>query len=282
MISGKAGVGKTWFALDFEKVYYIDTEGGAVRARYREKLQASDGVYMGKEQGSQDFQVVIEEIKALATTTHHYKTLVIDSFSQLYNTAAAIAEEKFGNSFGRDKKEANRPTRQLLRWLEALDMTVIFICHQKDKWERRGGEVVQSGSTFDGFDKMEYMLDLWIEADKKGKDNRFFIVKKSRIYSFPEGDQFPLEYVTFSELYGKEVIEKEPVPVKMATPAQVGELVGLLDIVKIEPEQTEKWKRKANVDSWEEMTESQVLACLSFLKKKIAGTGDPKLEKEVN
>src|SRR5689334_16532920 len=113
LISGKSGVGKTWFALEFPGVYYIDTEGGAVREQYREKLIKSGGVYMGKDEGSQDFQTVIEEIKALATTKHEYKTLVIDSFSHLYNLAAAIAEEKIGNEFGRDKKEANRPTRQL-------------------------------------------------------------------------------------------------------------------------------------------------------------------------
>ena len=111
LISGKSGVGKTMFALSFPKVYYIDTEGGAVRAQYKEKLIASGGAYLGKEEGSQDFQVVIDEIKTLATTKHDFNTLVIDSFSFLYNLAAAKAEEKSGSDFGKDKKEAKPKAR---------------------------------------------------------------------------------------------------------------------------------------------------------------------------
>lgn len=155
MISGKSGVGKTLFAISFEKPYFIDSEGGAVREQYMDRLLRAEGAYFGKEQGSQDFHMVIEEIKTLATSKHNYKTLVIDSFSKLYNMAAAIAEESVGNDYGRDKKEANKPTRQLIRWLEKIDMTVILICHQKEKWERKGKEIINVGSTFDGWEKLE-------------------------------------------------------------------------------------------------------------------------------
>ena len=34
LISGPAGVGKTWVSLDFPSVYYIDCEQGAERDRY--------------------------------------------------------------------------------------------------------------------------------------------------------------------------------------------------------------------------------------------------------
>jgi DNA polymerase III delta prime subunit len=169
LISGPSGVGKTTFGLEFPKPYLIDVEGGAVREQYTKKLIASGGAYFGKEQGSQDFKLVIEEIKALATSKHDYKTLIIDSFTKLYNMAAAIAEETVGNDFGRDKKEANKPTRQLIRWLEKIDMTVILICHMKPKYERQGKEIVYAGTTFDGWDKLEYDLDLWIEIHKTGK-----------------------------------------------------------------------------------------------------------------
>ena len=39
MISGKSGVGKTMFALDFPAVYFIDVEGGASRKQYVEKMK---------------------------------------------------------------------------------------------------------------------------------------------------------------------------------------------------------------------------------------------------
>ena len=270
MISGKAGVGKTFFALAFPSAYYIDTEGGAVRKQYREKLITAGGAYMGKDQGSQDFNTVIDELKVLATTRHGYKTLIIDSFSHLYNLAAAIAEEKIGNDFGRDKKEANRPTRQLMRWIDNLDMNVILVCHQKDKWERKGKDIINSGTTFDGFDKMEFILDLWVEINKLGRE-RTFIVKKSRIDSLPEGLEMPLEYGKFAELYGKSIIEKPSEPIRMATAEHVAELNTLLSVINVDKAETDKWLTKAKVDSFEEMTEEHIASCINFLKKKLAG-----------
>jgi hypothetical protein len=268
MISGRSGVGKSIFALSFETPYYIDIEGGASREQYMKKLIDNKGAYFGKEQGSQDFAMVIEQVKELATTKHPYKTLVIDSFSKLYNTAAAIAEEKIGNDYGRDRKEANKPSRQLLRWLDKLDMTVILICHLKDKWERRGKDTVYVGTTFDGFDKFEYDLDLWIEVIKTGQE-RSFIVKKSRVQSFPEGKEYPLDYKKFVELYGKEVIDAEATPLIMATPEQVAEMRRLVEIVRLDEETKSKWLSKANADDWAEMSTDQIAKCIGFIKSKI-------------
>lgn len=270
MVSGKSGVGKTMFSLDFPAVYFIDSESGGVRKQYREKMLKHGAGYMGKDQGSQDFKTVIDEIKMLGTTKHEFKTLVIDSFSYLYNLAAAIAEEKTGSDFGRDKKEANKPTRQLIRWIENLDMNVILICHSKDKWTRKGSEIVCEGTTFDGFDKMEYILDLWIEIEKRGT-KRFFIVKKSRINNFPESEIFPLEYKKFAELYGEEVLEKQSKPVEMATKEQVIELNRIIDILKLPPEITGKWFEKAGATCFEDFTAEQITKSIDYVKKLIKG-----------
>jgi len=75
LVFGKAGVGKTFTSLDFPKCYYIDAENGASRSHYTDKLDKAGGVYLGVEQGSQDFSEVIEQVKALATEKHEYKTL---------------------------------------------------------------------------------------------------------------------------------------------------------------------------------------------------------------
>lgn len=268
LISGRSGVGKTWFSLEFPKPYYIDTEGGAVRHQYRDRLIEQGGAYFGKDQNSQDFQTVIDEIKSLATTKHEYKTLIIDSFSHLYNTAAAIAEEKIGNDFGRDKKEANRPSRQLLRWLENIDMTVILICHHRDKWERRGRDIINTGTTFDGFDKLEYVLDLWLEVIKNG-NNRIIAVKKSRIESLPEEREFSCDYKIFAEIYGKEIIEKQSKPIVIASSDDVKNLEMLIKILNIPKETTEKWLEKAKVETFAEMEKSKIESCIKSLEKKL-------------
>lgn len=266
MISGESGVGKTFFALDFPKPYLIDSEGGATREQYQEKLKKSGGAYFGKEEGSQDFKSVIEEVKQLCTTKHEYKTLIIDSFTYLYMLEASEAEAKGGSDFGRDKKMANIPTRQLISVLEKCDLNIILVCHSKTKWERRGKDIIDTGSTFDGYDKLEYILDLWVEILKGGKT---FQVKKSRVQSLIQGDSYPLSYEKFAELYGKETVERESVPVTLANSAQLTQLAGLIEALNITEEQQEKNLKKFNAETWAELTESDIQIVIESLQKKI-------------
>ena len=266
LISGESGVGKTFFSLDFPKPYLIDTESGATRSQYQEKLKKVGGVYFGKEEGSQDFNAIIDEVKALTTTKHDYKTLIIDSFSYVYLLEAAEAELKGGSEFGRDKKEANKPTRQLIRWLDKLDMNVIIICHSKGKWKKVGKEVVGDGTTFDGYDKLEYILDLWIEILPGGKT---FSVRKSRIESLRQGDSMPLAYDKFADVYGKTIIEKDAVPVVLANYAQLEQLRGLIESMNISQESQDKVMKTLDVDTWEELTEDQCQKVIVSLQDKI-------------
>lgn len=266
MISGESGVGKTFFALDFKKPILCDCEGGATRSQYQEKLKKSGGMYFGKEQGSQNFQEVIKLVKELTTQKHDFKTLIIDSFSYLYMLEASEAEAKGGSDFGRDKKMANIPTRQLMSALEKIDLTVILITHSKDKWERKGKDILNVGTTFDGWEKMEYTLDLWIELLKGGKT---FVVKKSRIASLPQGDSFPLSYDRFAELYGKEVLEKEATPIALSSPEQINRLNKLIEGLKIDQETQDKWFKKCNVESFEEMSSEQIQSLITFCEKRV-------------
>lgn len=270
LVSGESGVGKTMFALDFYKPYLFDTEGGATREQYQAKLKKNGGVYFGKEQGSQDFQTVINETKALCTEKHPYVTAIYDSFTYLYMLEAAIAEADKGSDFGRDKKMANIPTRQLISTLEKLDMNVILVCHSKDKWERKTSngkeQIINAGSTFDGYDKLEYILDLWIEILKGGKT---FMVRKSRIKSFVQGNSYPLSYDKFAELYGREVIEKESVPMILANSAQLTQLAGLIEALNISIEQQEKVLKSFDAEKFDDLTEEQIQKVIESLQKKI-------------
>lgn len=266
MIYGESGVGKTFFALDFPKPYLIDTEGGATREQYQSKLKKVGGAYFGKEEGSQDFKAVINEVKELCTTKHEYKTLIIDSFTYLYMLEAAEAEAKGGSDFGRDKKAANVPTRQLISQLEKCDLNVILICHSKQSWERRGKDIINTGTTFDGYEKLEYILDLAIEIIKGGKT---FYVKKSRITGLPQGDSFPLSYDKFADIYGRAVVEAEAVPVTLATSQEVERLKQLVEGLKVEPETVDKWLAKCGVESYEEMTHEQINSLIQYCEKQV-------------
>ncbi len=269
MIFGPPNVGKTTVAMDFPKVYYIDTEGGAEQPQYQRKLLASDGLYMGKAQGSNHFPSVIEELNTLATTQHDRLTVVIDSFSKLYNIASAQAELRVGSDFGKDRKEANKPTRQLMLAIERLDMNVVLICHAKDKWVKDGKELVNEGKTFDGFEKMEFDLDLCLYVDKTYTAT----VHKTRIEGFKRDDRFPWGFAEFERRAGQAVMLRPPKPFVAATTEQLTEIARLLDAVKVPEDWADKCLAKANVESWAEMDGDTIGKCIKYLAGLVAGPG---------
>lgn len=272
LIFGPPGVGKTWVSLDFPGVYYIDTEGGAERQHYRDKLKAAGGMYFGPQQGSLDFDTVVSQAEALATEKHEFKTMVFDSGSKLFNTAISDEQVRLGDldAFGASKKKPIQQMKRLIRWMNRADMNVIIIAHEKDVWGKNDkGQQEVIGKSFDCWDKLEYELDLVLRISKIGNGpgaRRYANVGKSRLTGFPEGDRFDWSYPTFAERYGKDVIEKEVVPITLATPEEVAEVTRLLALVKLPDGMTDKWLRKAGADSFAEMSGDQIAACIKHLK----------------
>ena len=269
LIFGKAGVGKTWTSLDFPNVYYIDTEGGANRKHYVAKLKESGGVYFGPDQGSQDFDNVIEQVKALGTEEHGYKTLVIDSISKLHNLEINKEAERLGDKdgFGASKKPALRHMATLMRWIDKIDMNVILIAHEKALWLK--GE--QVGVTFDGADKLDYELDLCLNIIKTGP-SRKAVIKKTRLQEFEDGISFPWSYDDFSTRYGKDVIEGEVKQIVLITPEQVAEIHRLLETVRLPEGEFQRWINKAKVDSLEEIDSDKANAIIDNFNQRINKT----------
>lgn len=266
VIFGKPGVQKTWVSLDFPSPYYIDTEGGANLPAYKEKLKNAKGVYFGTEQGSQNFEEVIEQVKALATEKHHFKTLIIDSFSKIFNIEIANEMERLGDkdAFGASKKPAVSKTRRLINWLDKVDMTVIIICHEKPVWLNDK----QVGVTFDGYEKLEYELHLSLNIAKQGNTSKAY-VKKTRLSGFGGSDSFEWSYKEFAERFGKDVIEAEAKPLVLATTAQIEQIKKLLDVVKLEEGVTDSWLQKAGATAWADMEKDKIEKCIKALTAKL-------------
>ena len=270
MISGDPGTGKSMFALNWDAPFYCDTERGITRKQYTDKLVASGGAYFGPEDGSQDFREVISQVRELATTQHKFKSLVIDSFSKLYNLEAAAVEERIGSDFGKDKKEANKPARQLMRWIERLDMSVILVCHSKNEWERRERELIMVGKTYDGPPKLSFDLDLWIQAKIAG-NKRYATVIKSRIEGFQVGQDINLDMETFKKLYGESAIDAPVKAITLATPEQVSEIKRIVDLLKMSEEECDKILSKAQAVEWEDLSKENATKLLEYLAKKLKG-----------
>jgi hypothetical protein len=275
LIYGKPGVGKTWTALDFPGVYYIDTEGGADLTHYTDKLANAGGVYMGPSDGACDFAVVLDQIKGLATEQHEYRTVVIDSISKLFNTAIAMEAQRLEddnkkNEFGADKKPAVRQMRQLVAWLQRIDMNVILIAHEKPEWgQNSSGERVEIGATFDCWDKLEYELHLALRIIKQATTRKAFI-RKTRLLGFPEGQSFGWSYGEFADRYGRDVIEGKVKVIELATPDQLAELQRMLESVRVDADFAEKCFARCGASTWSEMDTVQIGKVLDFLKKKVA------------
>lgn len=271
MITGEAGVGKSTFALNWPSPYYFDTELGITREQYIKKLQAAGGAYLGLDEGSQDFDTVVEQIRELATTKHRFKTAVIDSFSKLYSLEVQEAEERgVSSDFGKSTREADKPTKKLLSWLTRLDMCVILVAHTKDKWRKEGKELVWIGSTWDGFKKMDYELDLWLEVFLKG-GKRYARVRKTRVESFEMDYEFELSYDNFKKLYGASVIDEAPVPIVLASVEQIVEIERLIDLLKIPPEAVAKALSKAQAVDIKDLSKDKADEIIKSLNDKIKG-----------
>lgn len=269
LLYGAPGSGKTTFLLDAPSCYYMDTEGGATQPQYREKLKKSGAAYFGKEEGSQDFHTLVQEVKALATEEHPYKVLAMDSYSKVFNMTIAASEAKgVSSEFSKSKKDAVAKTRQLQVWLERVDMAVFLVCHSKDKWEN--GSV--TGKTFDGHDKLEYDLDLSLEVTRANGVTRAK-VRKSRLEGFPEDAEFELTWAEFASRAG-EVIERKAAQFKVASPEQIAKVKALLAVVKVPEDWEDKAFAKEGVTSWAEMPAERVEAAIKALEKAATGVNN--------
>jgi hypothetical protein len=270
LIFGKSGVGKTWFALTFPAPYYIDTEGGADGRHYQARLSEAGGAYMGPEDGSLDFGTVIEQMQALATEKHDFRTLIVDSITKLYQTAISNEAERLGDkdAFGASKKPAIAFMRRMVNWATKLDMNVIFVAHEVAEWGLINGQRQEIGQAPDAWDKLIYELDLTLRAEKRGP-SRVAVVRKSRLLGFPDADQFPLEFADYAERYGKDAIEGDVATITLATPEQLGEIARLLETVKVTDAEREKVLGKAGAETWAELTTDQAASVVTWLRKKI-------------
>lgn len=266
---GSAGVGKTIAAIQFPRPYLIDTEKGAENAQYVKLLNDAGGAYFF----TVDPDELISEIKTLLSEKHDYKTLIIDPLTVIYNDLLDKSADKVGTDFGRHKGPADRKIKHLMALLTRLDMNVIITSHAKPKWVRgkdgKGNDtIIDEGSTFDCYGRLDYVFDLVFEIQKRGQE-RIGIVKKTRIETFPEGDQFPFNYEKIAEKYGRAILERDAVAQELASHDQILEFSRLLDLFKVSEEVLDKVLDKANATSVSEMSAKDIQAAIDQLLSKI-------------
>ena len=259
---GPAGVGKTTASIQFPNCYIIDTERGS--ENYDDLINGSGSVVFQ----SNDAQEIMQEVFSLHTEKHDFRTIVIDPFTVMYNVLLEQSEVKVGSEFGRHYGEANKLCQRMANRLMDLDMNVIITAHSKTEY---GENLSKLGITFDGWKKLDFVFDLVLELNKRGK-RRVATVKKTRLKEFEDGETFDWSYEEFEKRYGSEILTKNAEVVELATTEQIEELEKRLKSISTElvkPEDVTKWLKKANAESFSEMTKTQIQACIDLCKKKV-------------
>ncbi len=131
---GEGGMGKTTLAAMFPKPVFIRTEDGTA------SLVGNEDVSLFPV--AQTYQDVLDAIEALATQEHDYKTVVLDSITQLATLIEAeivAADPKAksinqaGGGYGAGYNTAAERHRQVREWMGDLayeqGMNVVFIGH---------------------------------------------------------------------------------------------------------------------------------------------------------
>ena len=258
---GPAGVGKTTAAIQFPNSYIIDAERGT--ENYDKLITAS---------GSSVFQTtdvneVLQEVKALLTEKHDYRTLVIDPITPIFNDLLDKCETQVGADFGRHYGAANKTMKRLANLIMNLDMNVIVTAHAKAEY---GENLRKLGYTFDGWKQLDYWFDLVVELGKRGK-RRMARVAKTRIETFPDEDVFEWSYDAIKKRYDASILEREAQQVALASPEQVKELKELLHVVRLPEGLVDKWFSKAQVDTWEDMPAETINKCIDYVKNRLPG-----------
>jgi hypothetical protein len=127
-----------------------------------------------------------------------------------------------------------------------------LVCHSVEKWDGAGDSRKVIGTTFDGWDKFNYELDLLVEAIKTNKQRKF-LVKASRVEELPEGTLADLEFEKFAEIFGIEKLTKETKTYNPATHEQIGLMQEIISKNNLSNENVNKWLQKMNCDDLSEI-----------------------------
>lgn len=173
VIYGDEGTGKTSFAAKFPKTIYLDIENGSAEVAVEKRFQSD---LVG------DYQTLLKMLDTLLLEQHQYKTLAIDSISELeryihreicgtkYSTIED-AEGGFGKGFSKAEKMAADLMRKLQELRNKKGMTINLVGHSMKK------------ATTEFFDKITYdryiinCNEKFARVLKQAADNVLFVRK---------------------------------------------------------------------------------------------------------
>lgn len=263
---GEPGVGKTMAAIQFPHSYIIDAERGT--DHYGPVIRDSDSVVLQTTSHNE----VIDQLRALLSEDHDYRTLVIDPITTIYSELLDEAEQKVGDQNARHFGEAQKHMKRIANLLTALDMNIVVTAHAKPEY---GPNLMKIGTTFDGWRRLPYIFDVVVQLVRDGRGEgarRLARVEKSRIPSFPDGDVFEWSYDAITQRYAQGTLERKPHAVPLADPDQVRrvrQLLAQLSAERLDTLKIDRWFSKAGVSEWHDMPAEVIEKCIQRLEQEV-------------
>lgn len=207
-IYGDTGTGKTVTSLHFPAPVIIDTEKGSEHYGANFKFHRLETSHPGK------IHAALDE---LMKNPGKFKTLIIDSFSNVWDTVQDLQLTRMKVKTGNpgyviqplDYKAMNAEVKAIVSKLLALDLNIIVTARSKVLYSTDKSEFMQViGTQPDGPKNLPYMFDTVLELATDG-EKRMAIAHKDRTNSLPH--KFEFSYKAFTDALGIEGLERDPV-----------------------------------------------------------------------
>lgn len=207
-IYGDTGTGKTVTSLHFPNPAIIDTEKGSEHYGQHFKFFRLETSNPAK------IHAALDE---LLKNPGEFKTLIIDSFSNVWDTIQDIQLSRMKVKSGNpnyaiqplDYKAMNAEVKSIVSKLLALDLNIIVTARSKVLYSTDKSEFMQViGTQPDGPKNLPYMFDTVLELTKDD-EKRMAIAHKDRTNSLPH--EFEFTYKAFTDALGIEGLEREPI-----------------------------------------------------------------------
>jgi hypothetical protein len=253
MLFGLAGVGKTTAAIQFPRPAVIDTELGTVNDQYVDLIESRGGAVLQ----TTSFDTMLDQVRSLAVEEHDFQTLVIDPVTVIYDGLADSWEKRVGSDWSAHHAKARTDWKRLTAMLSTLDMNVVWTAHAKAEWIN--GEAT-GRLTYDGPKGADFWVDLLIEVRRDG-ETRNGLIRKSRIKGLEVDTEFAFSYDEIAERYGRDVLERNAVPVSE-------DLVRLMELIGEREDGQDlgsRMMKKAGVSTLSELTADQVEKAIEWL-----------------
>ena len=274
LIEGDSGTGKSFFVGSIKNALIFDTDLGGGLAYLDERIakNGSERVELSS------YKDILKNLRERAADSKLFETIVIDHVTGLHQEALMRHNPAQDADYGRAGNKATYEWRQLREFVRTFDCNLVVVSHMKGEWEKEK----QVGKIADGAKNIEGDMHtvIRLEASKDGKGRKLYpstalVIKWRRDPEDKRGpvpDQFPFTLADFEQIHGADY-HRERDKVELAKPESVKSLRDVLEFLGPEKkaELEAKWLSAAAVDTLEQMTASQVDACVAYVKNSIGG-----------